>query len=473
MAAGHTVSRPEEIPGKWSGKVRERTAHFSLPPELAGRDGTIGMLFIYNLIMLGSLPLWGPPFLLYLLAKPKYRRHLRERFGRLPDAVGLSGRSPRIWIHALSVGEVNAASVLADGIREKWPGAGIVCSAATAMGLEALRQKMGDSADIVTICPYDIPCLVRRFIRALKPECFVLVETDIWPNIVWGLKKQGVPVVLVNGRLSSRSARRLSRFRFMAGLLYGGFDTAAMQSEDDRQRLVKAGLPARSIQVLGNLKYDVKISEINAREKEFIREELGISRRNPVWVAGSTHPGEEELILSCHRKLKAVFEDLQLVLAPRDPCRGEEIECMARRIGLSVARRSAGVSDSPRDVLVLDTLGELVRCYSISVAAFVGGSLIDDGGHNLLEPAAFGVPVLFGPYIESVRELADDLAACGGGMKIRAPADLEKVLTMLLKNPSVKENMGEKARALVIRNRGAVSACLGLIGRILSDRGIN
>ncbi|MEA3385600.1 MAG: 3-deoxy-D-manno-octulosonic acid transferase [Thermodesulfobacteriota bacterium] len=428
-------------------------------------------LIIYNLLQVAALPCLGPPALLYLLSRSKYRGHLAGRLGRLPDLSSLKSRFPRIWVHALSVGEVNAASVLVTAISQRWQGAGIICSATTATGLTALKKKLGSTAHVITTVPFDLLPLVNKVIKAISPDCFILVETDVWPNWIWSMQQSGIPTMLVNGSLSSRSGERLLHLGPVKDILYGGFDLLAMQSPYDRERLLRLGFTADRVTAPGNLKYDLEVPQINESEKVLLREAMGLEPAAPLWVAGSTHPGEEELILAAHKGLKHVFPGLQLLLAPRDPKRGQELESLAREMGFNAVRRSAVAKSCDVDIVVLDTLGELLKCYSLCDVAFIGGTLVNIGGHNLLEPAAYGVPVLFGPYMESARTIAEDLLVCGGGRRVSGKEELQEALKKLLEDSSERRNMGGRAKDLLQKNQGAVSRYLDLVAKAV--RGIS
>ncbi|RKX60295.1 MAG: hypothetical protein DRP37_05445 [Thermodesulfobacteriota bacterium] len=428
-------------------------------------------LIIYNLLQVAALPCLGPPALLYLLSRSKYRGHLAGRLGRLPDLSPLRGRSPRIWVHALSVGEVNAASALVTAISKRWQGAGIICSATTATGLTALKKKLGRTAHVITTAPFDLLPLVNKVIKAISPDCFILVETDVWPNWIWSMRQSGISTMLVNGSLSSSSAERLSPLGPVKDILYGGFDLLAMQSPYDRERLLRLGFSSDRVSAPGNLKYDLEVPQIVESEKVLLRQTMGLEPTASLWVAGSTHPGEEELILAAHKGLKQVFPELQLLLAPRDPKRGPELESLARQMGFKAVRRSeVEQSGDVVDIVVLDTLGELLKCYSLCDVAFIGGTLVNIGGHNLLEPAAYGMPVLFGPYVESTRTIAEDLLACGGGRRVSGKEELQGVLNKLLGDSSERRNMGGRAKDLLQKNQGAVSRYLDLVAKAL--RGI-
>jgi 3-deoxy-D-manno-octulosonic-acid transferase len=429
------------------------------------------MLLLYNLLQAAALPLVGPVGLLWALLGTRYRSQLTARLGRLPDLTVLENRSPRIWMHALSVGEVNAAVPLAEAIRRTWPNGGLICSATSATGLATLRTRLAGTAHVITASPLDILPLVDRFIVSLNPDCFVLVETDIWPNWIWDLRRRGVPVLLVNGAVSSRSADRLSRLGPLPAFLYAGFNVIAMQSGDDRDRLLATGADLQNVQVLGNLKYDLEVPTLTETERTVFRSKLGLDPASRLWIAGSTHEGEEKTIMAVHAVLKTAYPDLQLLVAPRDPGRTPVVEALAQTAGLQAVRRSAEARKGDgADVLILDTLGELLSCYGLAEVAFVGGSLVDVGGHNVLEPAAYGIPVLFGPHVESCSEASADLEACGGGVRVSGMDDMVEALMRLLASREIRMQMGGRARGLVEAHRGAVGRHIRMIAQVLETR---
>ncbi len=430
------------------------------------------MLLIYNILQISALVLFGPFLVVGILLIPKYRGRILKRLGIGLDLFPDTGSThrPRIWIHALSVGEVTSSRPLVRDMRAAFPHAMIFFSASTRSGGETAVRILDDYVDRFVPFPLDFLPSVRRFISRINPDLFILVETDVWPNWIWSMRHSGIPTMLVNGSLSSRSAERLSHLGPVKDILYGGFDLLAMQSPYDRERLLRLGFSTDRVSAPGNLKYDLEVPQIDESEKVLLREAIGLEPTAPLWVAGSTHPGEEELILAAHKGLKHVFPALQLLLAPRDPKRGPELESLAGEMGFKAVRRSAVAKSGDVDIVVLDTLGELLKCYSLCDVAFVGGTLVNIGGHNLLEPAAYGVPVLFGPYVESARTIAEDLLACGGGRRVSGKEELQGVLNKLLEDPFERRNMGGKAKDLLQKNQGAVSRYLDLVAKAL--RGI-
>ncbi len=426
------------------------------------------MLTLYNLLQAVLLPGLAPLGLAYFLSREKYRRILPGRLG-----AGLktpSGKPPCFWIHALSVGEVNAAMPLIQKVRERWPESSLVCSSTTSTGLSALQKRAKGIADMIVSSPLDVHPVVRKFVLTIRPECFILVETDLWPNWLWQLRYSGTRNILVNGSISSKAAKRLRYFTPLAHLLYDPFDLLFLQSRDDLLRLIKLGVPEEKLSFAGNLKYDVSVPEVDAKKRMEMKEALGLDPGSQLWVAGSTHPGEEEPLLEVFRRIRPRFPGLQLLLAPRDPKRGLDVSSLAREKGFKVRRRTQGPGEGRLDVLVLDTLGELVRCYALADLAFVGGSLVKIGGHNLLEPAAYGVPVLHGPFVESCREMAQGLSELSGGIMVGSSQELYQALHDLLSDPDRRQRMSKAARRLVENNKGAVSRHIELIAEILKDK---
>ncbi len=424
-------------------------------------------LLFYNLGQLISAPFIGLPMIIYLLSRKKYRAQLWQKLDVRPCNHLARGRYPIIWIHALSVGEVNAALPLIGGVAKRWPGLGLICSASTTTGFMTLKSKKFPAPASITSMPFDCLPLVRRVIDRMKPDCFVLVETDIWPNWIWELKKRGIPALLVNGSISSRAAERLRRLRPIRDLLYDGFSRIAMQSEEDANRLIMTGIKKDRVRCLGNLKFDIAPSTLDAKEKQAIRKALGLSDKSRSWIAGSTHPGEEALLLQSHRRLTRIFKGIQLVIAPRNPERGKELLDLSRSMGLRTRLRTDHGFAGHSDVTILDTLGELNDSYAVCDAAFVGGTLVDIGGHNLLEPACHGLPVLYGPHIESCRDMARLLEKAGGALPLNGPDELYDRLRLLFDDSRLRRRRGELAKRASESNRGAVSRYVELIEDVL------
>ncbi|WP_457756041.1 3-deoxy-D-manno-octulosonic acid transferase [Thermodesulfatator indicus] len=313
-----------------------------------------------------------------------------------------------IWIHTLSVGEVQAAIPLLKALRENLPGYFLVFTVATASGYQQALKRAENLADLIWPGPIDLYTVIRKYLKSFHPALFILVESDIWPGLLGEIKRRDIPLVLVNAALSERSFKRLNKIPILKDLLFGSFSFIGAATKGDAERLKKL-LPEREIFFFGNLKY-----EIPPPSKEKIarlKTELGPFLKRPVIVCGSTHPGEEELLFEGFRR----FGRGSLVLCPRHPKRAEELLKLAREKGFKASKRS---NPSASEVIIVDTLGELAALYSLGDVAFVGGSLVPVGGHNLFEPLVFGLPVCFGPYVESISDLAEYLIEKQIGFKI-------------------------------------------------------
>ena len=423
---------------------------------------------IYNvLLVLGSPVIVG-----LLLTKKRCQRGLLARLGQVPTVLQhLPG--PVVWVHAVSLGEVTAVVPFLRAMKEEDPHQTIVVSTVTETGREIVLKRLNG---IATHCyaPLDFWWAVNRYVRVLNPRVFLLVESEIWPNLLTCLAQHQVPVCLVNGRISSRSFSRYRVVKRLMKRIWSLFDMALMQTAQDAERIKELGANAKVVHVTGNMKIDQSLD----RQKSFdstqsIRTSLGISAIELVLVAGSTHPNEEEQLLDAYQSLCHSQRNVVLVLAPRHVERAPELETVIARYGLSCVRRSQ-ISDknifsaqhhSPR-VIVLDSRGELPYVYRLGFVGFVGGTLVPVGGHNLLEPAQWGRPVVFGPYIDHFRDIAHQFLQAGGAVQVHQPKDLVTHLLHLLEHPAEAEQMGRQALAVVQKNRGVVKENLRLIGQL-------
>lgn len=432
------------------------------------------MHMLYSLFTTILLCLLAPFLLPLALWKKKYRLRTLRRLGiglnhrlQIPD----TGRQqPVIWLHALSVGEVTSALPLVRGLRRHLPGATLLFSVATRSGLTVAEELITPHADLVFDGPLDVYWTVRGYIRLLQPTLFILVETDFWPGWLSQLHRRGIPILLVNGRISDRSFDRYRRFSFFFRPMFRCFDLLAMQTRRDAMRLTGLGIPGQRIMTLGNLKYDTFPAtdpSITARGPE--RRDLHLPADGPLWICGSTHEGEEEIILAVFTRLLQRLPDLCLLIAPRDPDRAGELVDLARRLDLTAARRSRP-DDAEAAIAILDTIGELTSCYRLGTVAFVGGSLVNRGGHNPIEPAACGIPVLFGPHMEDFAEIAADLVQCGGALTVSGRDSMTGQLAGLLTDPGRQQAMGRAGRAQVETHRGVVTRHLRVIDDLLQQR---
>jgi len=328
--------------------------------------------------------------------------------------------------------------------------------------------------------PIDFWWCVRRMVNHVRPCVFILIETDIWPGLLNYIRKKGINSILVNGRVSPRTLRAYLRFPFLTKRGFEPFDICFMQSELDRERLLESGIrPDEKVVVSGNIKFDRNWAPMNEDERRRNLSVLGFEPEDLIWVAGSTHQGEEEILIEVFKCLCRLFPRLRLILAPRDIERSGVILDMAKKAGFRTRLRSGFLSAedanhmSSCDILILDTVGELGRIYGLAQVSFVGGSLVSIGGHNLLEPASFGCPVVFGPHTHNFVAMAEALVEGGGGNRVNDGNELFDVMGMLLKDPDKQTRMGGLAKRFVENNRGAVERVVSYIGLSFRDREIN
>lgn len=389
---------------------------------------------------------------------PEYRRHWKERLGVYSDK---RTREAPWWVHAVSVGEVAAAAPLIRALRDCDPNVAVLVTTTTPTGKETVERLFGQYV-LHVYCPYDLPFAVDGLIRHFRPRSLLLMETELWPMMVEGCSRQAIPVFLINGRLSARSAARYAWVQPMIGVLLTRLACAAMQTADDAARLCGLGAsPTRTV-VTGSLKFDLQVPASVFEEAAATRRSLGADR--PVLMAGSTRPGEEAMLLDVFATLRRKHPGLLLVLAPRHPERIADVQAACRRAGLASRRRSdGGLCTAADDVLLLDTLGELLRFYAASDVAFVGGSLVPLGGQNVLEPAALGVPVVTGPHLFNFLEISHKLAAAGALKIAESEADLTAIVDAWLVNAEARDLAGRSGRAIVESNRGATERVMTML----------
>jgi 3-deoxy-D-manno-octulosonic-acid transferase len=418
------------------------------------------MYALYSAVLGVGLLAYLPAFLVRR-RRAGYGRHLGQRLGRIGEGLP---PEPRGWIHAVSVGESAVAVPLVEGIRRRWPELSIVVSTITPTGARIVAERLAGRA-VHRYFPVDLPGPVRRAVDAARPRFFIAIETELWPNFLRALAARRIPAMIANGRISDRSFRRYHRVRWLMRRVLADVSVFAMQSEEDARRIVALGAPPERVVVTGNLKSDL-LPE--ASDDEAWRQRLGLGPGNRLWIAGSTHRGEEALALDAFVHAKARFPGLALLLAPRHPERAGEVEELIRARGLVAVRRSRLPQDAARGaIVILDTVGELAQLYALAEIVFVGGSLVPIGGHNMLEPAMRGKPVLFGPHTSNFREGAELLQMSGGGLVVKDGDELARELTRLLEDGDLASRMGRGAREAFVGRQGALSATLDLIARHL------
>jgi 3-deoxy-D-manno-octulosonic-acid transferase len=428
------------------------------------------ILFFYNLALLVGLVASAPWWLWRMTTTQKYREGLAERLGRVPAVLFTLGRErPLIWLHAVSVGEVLAASRLIDELDRAFPEHRLVISTTTRTGQALARERFG--CDRVFYCPLDLPWAVRAYLNALQPRLLILAETEFWPNLLSGCFRRGIPVAVVNARISDRSWPRYRLLRRLWKPLLSRLSCILAQSETDAERLKSIGCLSERVLIAGNLKFDVRAFD----EAEATRLLKALTPNLRLVVAGSTLEGEEATLLDAWPRLLEADPQLAMVLAPRHPERFSVVAALLNNSGFPWIKRSVWSSQpvgtlnplNPGQIVLLDTIGELASVYSLAAVAFIGGSLIPAGGHNPLEPAQFGVPIVMGSHYANFRAITDDLRT-HNAVYIVTKDNLATTLIELLRNQTAAAEMGVRARQVFVSQAGATGRCVDALREVLS-----
>jgi 3-deoxy-D-manno-octulosonic-acid transferase len=434
------------------------------------------ILFFYNLALIVALVAGAPWWLWRMATTHKYREGLLRRLGRVPRGLASTSASavdrPLIWLHAVSVGEVLAVTRLVRTFESALPGTLIVVSTTTRTGQALARERF--ESNHVFYCPLDLPWAVRAYLNALQPRLLILAETEFWPNLLHGCFRRGVPVAVVNARISNRSWPRYQRLRRLWRPLLSRLTRVLAQSQTDADRLLALGCLPDRVSVAGNLKFDVRA----VQEAEATRELKSMSVGLRIVVAGSTLEGEESALIEAWPRLLAADSQLVLVLAPRHPERFSTVASLLQKSGLPWCKRSDWASESsaaqhtprtlhPGTIVLLDTIGELASVYSLASVAFVGGSLVPAGGHNPLEPAQFAVPVVIGPHYANFVAITDSLRS-HDALRIATKDELAATFIELLRERTAAEAMGARAREVFDRQAGATDRCVAAIRELLA-----
>jgi 3-deoxy-D-manno-octulosonic-acid transferase len=433
-----------------------------LPPSFA----TIEVLlrrFIYTLTMY----LLTPAILYRLAARGlRYREYFerwRERFG----FANITSIRDSIWLHAVSMGEVNAAMPLIDALMLRYQGTPFVITTVTPTGSERVRRVYGDRV-INLYLPYDLPASIRRFLNRIRPRVALIMETEIWPNLFFECEARGVPLIIANARLSEKSLRGYGPIRPLARQALAGAHYIAAQSITDATRLAELGAPPDRLGVIGNLKYDMTVPKQLIEQAAAIRR--GWGARRPVWIAASTHDGEEVAVLKAHAEILRRFPDALMLLAPRHPERFKPVAMACRSFGFVTRTRSEDdTAGSDTQCFIVDTLGELLSFYAAADVAFVGGSLVPIGGHNVLEPAALAVPIVVGPYMFNFAEISASLMDHGAAVQVLDGHELGAAITRLLADDVVRTQVGTAAKQAFEREQGSVLRTLAIVEDALDN----
>jgi len=419
------------------------------------------MYILYNILLVLFTLLLSPVILFKLVTVPKYRGGISQKLGRIRKRVRkvIQGTRP-IWVHAVSVGEVMAAHPLIRELKKKYPNRKLILSTVTVTGNHTAHQRVPE-ADAVFFFPFDFPWIVRRVIREIDPAIVLVAETELWPNFFRELKRADIPSAVINGRISLHSFKNYRKFRKFFRQVFSNVTIFCMQSADDAERIKDIGAPSERVIVTGNLKFDQKIPSNQSSPVQ-------LPEGSKVITAGSTHRGEEAALLDVFRRLREKFPELILIIAPRHPERFDEVEGLINKAGYECQRRTS-LKGRVNDVLLLDTIGELRAFYGICDIAFVGGSLVKVGGHNLLEPAAVKKPVIFSSYMFNFKEISEALISAGGGILVKDKEELYVQAEKLLSDKSYARQIGIKAFAVIEANSGAAKRTIDVVSKLIRE----
>ena len=425
------------------------------------------MRYFYTIIIYFLLPFILLRLLLVCLKYSSYRKKWYERFG----FINWNKSNKRIiWIHAVSVGEVNAARPIVDFLLDYYGQSEqsqiqIIITTVTPTGAKTVEHQFGNHV-LHFYLPYDIPYCVKKFIKAIDPCLLITMETEIWPNLYKICNQHSVPILLVNARLSKQSMKGYKLFSGLIASTIKLVDKIAAQTQMDADRFIMLGAENKDVSVVGNLKFDIDIPQSIKEEAEPLRHYFSINRS--IWMAASTHEGEEEIILKAHKKVLSIYSNAILILAPRHPDRADKIFTMCKKMGFFTATRTKHESFSDQhNVFLLDTLGELQLYYAASEIAFVGGSLVDVGGQNMLEPAVLNLPLIVGPYTSNFLEVRKLFIESEALCEVSNSLELSKKVIELIGDANLRYNLGERARAVVLANRGSSERTIDIISPYL------
>lgn len=424
------------------------------------------MTVVYNIIFL-LVALFHLP--LYIVRR-KFHRGFFRRLGFLPRAQKFDRP---VWVHAVSVGEALTVRELISQLRLRLPGVKFVISTVTATGNTVVRGYAHED-DFVTYLPFDISFILKRVLHRVSPRVFIIAETELWPNLINTLSALQIPLAIVNGRISDRSFKGYRLIRRMFRPLVARIAAVMTQSDLDAQRFLRLGATPEKVHITGNMKFDAVKGMDEGADHSHLRRRLGVSAAERLLVAGSTHPGEEEMVLSAYTELRQRTCEVKLLIAPRHPERADQIARLIERADFECVKTSSIQVPqlkefAMRTVFVLDTVGELVEYYGAADLVFVGGSLVKKGGHNILEPAALAKPVLFGPHMENFRDIADMFLQRKAALRVESGEGLLEALSVLVNDPARAAELGERARRLVHENSGSVKRAVAIIERLCTS----
>ena len=389
---------------------------------------------------------------------PDYRRRWKERFG-FPDKI--TSHDKLIWLHAVSVGEVQASRPLVNALLEEYPDYKILITTMTPTGADSVKQYFGDSVTHLYL-PYDLPVSIKHFISVIEPSILIVMETELWPNLFHYCHEKNIPIIVVNARMSEKSAKGYRRFSSFTHATLENISLVVAQGKKDAERMIALGADEDKVIVTGNLKFDIHLPHSVSEQAQALRRYFSVNR--PVWIAASTHEGEEKIILDAFDRVLQQHPQCLLVIVPRHPERSAAVrELCAKRNHKVLSKSDNRECDADVKVFILDTLGELPMYYAAADVAFVGGSLTETGGHNMLEPACLGLPVIMGPHVFNFQEISQLLLDEGAAWKVSNMNELSGRVSGLLGDANLRHSTGELGRDIVLKNRGNVEKIMELI----------
>jgi 3-deoxy-D-manno-octulosonic-acid transferase len=426
------------------------------------------MITLYNIILTIGITVGIPLIIPIILLSEKRRKTFLQRLGvkRLPGNILSKNNKKPIWIHALSVGEVLSSVPLVMKLKKRFKDKRIVFSASTKTGFEIANKLLKKNVDSIFFFPFDLLFSVKYITGKIDPAIVIIVESDIWPNFLFEMKKRNVPVILINARLSKSSFKGYKRFSFISNKLFLSFAKICTQSIEDARRFMLLGIPSNMISTTGNIKFDQPYDPVSEKEIEILKQSVNIQPVKKILIAGSTHKGEESILIDAFSRIRKDFADTVLILVPRNPERARSVLKLCKSAGfLSILMKNFENIDKDEkfDVIVVDVIGILKRLYAIADVAFVGGSLVNIGGHNPLEPSAFSKPIIFGQYMSAFANISQMLVDSGGAVQVKNTNSLYETIADILSDSDKARNMGEKAFRVFNANKGAVEKTLKVI----------
>jgi 3-deoxy-D-manno-octulosonic-acid transferase len=417
------------------------------------------MYLLYNILLVMAALLALPYYAIKMALTGKYSKSMGPKFGLVrPSIFAEMKGSPRIWIHAVSVGEVTAAEPIVTSLRTHFPKACIVVSTSTETGQDMARRIVTGATSFIYY-PLDIPFVVRKVITQVRPDIFILTETELWPNFIRACKEQRAKVIMVNGRISQRSYQRYALTRFFWKDVVELIDDMGVISAIDAERLIAIGMAPSSVHVMGNAKYDGLAAKASSPVREEMERRLRLTRMDRVFLAGSTHDGEEKIVLHVYRRLLERYPDFKLIIIPRHPERGHAVLSLVKAAGfedyITMTEIEGGRRRTSERIIVIDVIGELFKVYALASVVFCGGSLVPKGGQNILEPAAWGKVIFYGPSMDDFRDEKELLEKAGAGIMVKSGDELLAGILTLMSDPDMLVRKGEEGRGIVVSNMGA------------------